>query len=113
MTDEAGNTPQAHEGWHGTLIASGWSMITQMAEEMTSLPCMCKSRAKCFRNAFNDLFVDAMKKWCEADNYQFDCKVYHPGPLKVEKCALANTTALEATHLLLAFANRLAGCYLM
>jgi hypothetical protein len=80
---------------------------------MERLPCACFRKAACFRDAFNDLFVQAIIKWCDADNLQFDCDVYPPSPQRTAACDRANTARSRSIRLLIDFMKKIFECSLM
>jgi hypothetical protein len=78
----------------GTIVERyeyAWNVIRRMVLSMRRLPCRCSQAVECQRDAFNDLFVKAMQKYCEAENYQLDCDVYHHSPRRAQLCANAET----------------------
>ena len=105
-----GQTPQVHEEHHVDLIKEGWSKIRLMVKMMEFLPCMCFTKADCYRDAFNDFYIEAIIKGCDAENHQFDCDTYPPSPQKTQACADAATARNDETKLVKAFVNKLSEC---
>jgi hypothetical protein len=93
------NTPKEHEmKGHGGVIKWWWDIVRMAAYMHEEYDCMCFNKARCYRNAFNDYFMEHAVWACRAENLEFDCRVYTAGTAKEEACAMARTARNEANR---------------